>query len=62
MVNNPDEIQKYVEQTALLINLPIDQESMPGVVDNLQRIAQLATLVTDFALPEDMEPAPIFQP
>lgn len=62
MVNNPDEIQKYVEQTALLINLPIDKESMPGVVDNLQRIAQLATLVTDFELPEDMEPAPIFKP
>ncbi len=35
---------------------------MPGVIDNLTRIAEIATLVTEFELPENIEAAPIFKP
>ncbi|ACB52893.1 unknown [Crocosphaera subtropica ATCC 51142] len=55
-------IQEYIQQTSVIIELPIDSESMPGVIDNLTRIAEIAKLVTEFELPETVEAAPIFQP
>ena len=55
-------IKEYVEQTSVIIDLPIDPEFMPGVVDNLTTIAEIATLFTEFELPENLEAAPIFKP
>ncbi|MDJ0844904.1 DUF4089 domain-containing protein [Crocosphaera sp.] len=62
MNNNNMNIKEYIEQTSLIIDLTIDPEFMPGVVDNLTRIAEIATLVTEFELPETIEAAPIFKP
>lgn len=62
MTNNFDNIQSYIEQTSIIINLPIDEQSMSGVVDNFTRIAELATLVTEFEFPEAIEAATIFKP
>ncbi len=56
---NPAE---YVEQMALLIDLPLDQEHRPGVIQNMERIIAVAKLVTEFPLPEEIEAAPIFEP
>lgn len=52
----------YVEQMALLINLPLDPEHRPGVVENMERIITIAQLVNDFPLPDEIEAAPVFQP
>ena len=52
----------YVDAAAALIGLPIDPAHRPGVVLNLERIAQMAALVMDFPLPDEIEPAPIYQP
>lgn len=52
----------YVERTAQLLNLSIAPEYLPGVIDNMTRIAAIATLVTEFELPEDLEAAPVFKP
>ena len=62
MNKNNVNIKEYIEQTSVMIDLPIDPEFMPGVVDNLTRITEIATLVTDFELPENIEAAPIFKP
>ena len=62
MKKNHINIKEYVEQTSIIIDLPIDPEFMPGVIDNLTRIAEIATLVTEFELPETIESAPIFKP
>ncbi|MGK7957148.1 MAG: DUF4089 domain-containing protein [Crocosphaera sp.] len=62
MNNNKMNIKEYIEQTSIVIDLPIDPKFMPGVVDNLTRIAEIATLFTEFELPEEIEPAPIFKP
>ncbi len=62
MKNNLINLKEYIEQTSPIIDLPIDPEYMPGVVDNLTRIAEIATLFTEFELPETIEPAPIFKP
>lgn len=62
MKNKTINIKEYIEQTSVVIDLPIDPEYMPGVIDNLTRIAEISKLVTDFELTETIEPAPIFKP
>lgn len=56
------EFDGFVEQMSQLINLPIPPDSQPAVVENLKKIAELATLVTEFSLPESIEVAPKFIP
>jgi len=53
---------EYVKQTAELLNLNIRPEYLPEVVDNFHKIAEIAVLVTEFNLPENIEPAPKFKP
>ncbi|MDJ0509613.1 MAG: DUF4089 domain-containing protein [Crocosphaera sp.] len=62
MDKNKLEIKTYIQQTSVIIDLPIDPKYLPGVVDNLTSIAEIATLFTEFELPETIEAAPIFQP
>jgi hypothetical protein len=54
--------EAYVDAAAALIGLPIDPAHRPGVVFNLERLAQMAALVMEFPLPEEAEPAPVFRP
>lgn len=54
--------ETYVDGAAALIGLPIDPTHRAGVVLNLERIAQMAALVMEFPLPDDVEPAPVFEP
>ena len=62
MNNRNIQITEYIKQTSVIIDLPIDPEFMPGVIDNLTRIAEMTTLFTEFELPESVEAAPIFEP
>ncbi|MBD2365148.1 DUF4089 domain-containing protein [Anabaena minutissima FACHB-250] len=52
----------YVDQMALLLDLPIKDEYRDGVVANFERIKAIAQLVNSFPLPEEIEIAPIFEP
>ena len=54
--------QEYVIQTAKLMQLKIAPEYLPGVIKNFDSLAEIATLVTEFELPDDIEIAPIFEP
>ena len=56
------DLADYVEQTAQLLDLPLAPEHQDGVIENFIRIAAIAQLVTEFALPEDIEVAPVFKP
>jgi Protein of unknown function (DUF4089) len=53
---------QYVEKMSLLINLPLDPEHRPGVIENMKRIIAVAKLVNEFPLPEEIETAPVFEP
>ncbi|HEY9298057.1 MAG TPA: DUF4089 domain-containing protein [Phormidium sp.] len=53
---------EYVDTISQLLNLPIDPEHRPGVIQNFERIITITKLVTEFPLPEDLEAAPIFEP
>ena len=52
----------YVDTAAALMGLPLDPAHRPGVILNLQRIAEMADLVMAFPLSDDVEPAPVFTP
>jgi len=62
MADHPEDIEAYVDAAAKLVGLPLDPAHRPGVVLNLSRIAQMAALVMAFPLPEETEPAPVFEP
>jgi putative aminopeptidase FrvX len=62
MADQSFDAEAYVDAAAALIGLPIDPAHRPGVVVNLDRIAQMAALVMEFALPDEAEPAPVFRP
>ena len=52
----------YVDTAAVLIGLSLDPAHRPGVLLNMQRIAEMAALVMEFPLPDACEPAPVFLP
>lgn len=53
---------QFVDQMALLLNLPLAPDDRLGVVENFTRIQAIAQLVLDFPLPEAIEAAPVFRP
>lgn len=55
-------IEQYIDLTSQLLDLPIAPEYRPGVVENLERIATIAQSISDFPLPETIEPALKFKP
>jgi hypothetical protein len=57
-----DDIEAYVDRAAALIGLSLAAEHKPGVVANLGRTAAIAKLVTEFPLPDDVEPGPVWRP
>jgi hypothetical protein len=45
-----------------LLDLLLAPEYRPGVVKNFATISAIAQLVTEFTLPDEIEPAPVFEP
>jgi Protein of unknown function (DUF4089) len=56
------EMRVFVEQMALAVDLQLRDEYKDGVVANFERICNIAQVVLEFELPEDVEAAPIFEP
>jgi hypothetical protein len=61
MADQSFDIETYVDAAAALIGLPLDPAHRPGVVLNMERIAAMAALVMAFPLPDETEPAPVYQ-
>lgn len=61
MQNQELDVNKYIEQMSLLLNLPIKDEYRDGVVANFVRIKAIAQLVNSFPLPAEVESAPVFE-
>jgi|GEM_PF-5106203 len=62
MIEGEDKAREYVLATAKLLDLPIDPQYLPKVVENWLAITKIASLVTEFDLAENIESAAIFQP
>ncbi|MFN6560241.1 MAG: DUF4089 domain-containing protein [Nostoc sp. ChiSLP01] len=56
------DVEEYVKQMALLLDLEIADEYFDEVVTNFERIKAIANLVNYFPLPEEIEVALIFEP
>jgi hypothetical protein len=62
MTNKPGRAENLMDAAAAAIGLEIAAAHRPGVIANLDRIAAMAELVMGFPLPDEVEPAPVFQP
>jgi hypothetical protein len=58
---NDDELDRYIEHAAALLALPLQPEWKPTVKQNLKVTLMLGASVQEFPLPDDAEPAPMFQ-
>lgn len=56
------DLDEYVDQMALLLDLPLNPEHRPGVVENFVRIMAIAQIVREFPVPIETEAAPVFRP
>jgi hypothetical protein len=56
-----DTLDKLIDASAAALGLPIEPEWKPGIRANLQVTLRLARMVGEFALPDEAEPAPVFE-
>lgn len=59
---NETEILNYVKATAVALGLPLDQARTLRVAGHLQRTAQMAQLLEEFAMAPEHELAEIYKP
>lgn len=59
---SPLQIDIYVDAAAAAIDLPIPAETRQGVIENFERICDIAGPVVEFPLPDNLEAAPVFKP
>jgi hypothetical protein len=56
-----DPLDAFIDAAAAALDLPIDPAWKADVKTNLQVTLRHAALVSEFALPDDAEPAPVFK-
>jgi hypothetical protein len=56
-----DPLDAYIDSAAALLALPLEPEWKPAVRANLEVTLKLAALVGEKELPDDAEPAPVYQ-
>jgi 1-carboxybiuret hydrolase subunit AtzG-like protein len=56
-----DPIDRYIVAAAEMLALPVEPAWKPAVRGNLLVNLRLAAMVAEFALPDEAEPAPVFE-
>ncbi len=56
-----DPLDAYIDAAARALELPIDPAWKPAIRANLEVTLRLAAQVSEFALPDEAEPAPVFK-
>jgi hypothetical protein len=51
----------WITSSAAMLGLPIDAAWMPSIRANVEVTFRLAKLVDEFPLPDEAEPAPVFE-
>ena len=51
-----------IDRLAAILGLTIDPASREAVREHVASMLAVARLVTEFPLPDDVEPAPVFRP
>jgi len=61
MTTKPDALDNLIVAAVQALDLPFEPAWQPAIKANLKVTLQQAALVTEFPLPDDAEPAPVFQ-
>ncbi len=61
MTTKPDALDDLIEAAAQALDLPLEPAWQPAIKANLAVTLRQAALVTEFPLPDEAEPAPVFQ-
>ena len=56
-----DQLDAFVDAAAAALALPIEPAWKPAIKTNLQVTLRLAAMVSEFELPDEAEPAPVFE-
>jgi hypothetical protein len=56
-----DPLDNFLSAAAQALDLPLEEAWKPAVKANLAVTLKQAALVTEFALPDEAEPAPVFR-
>ena len=57
----PDELDRYIAAAADALDLRIEEAWKPAVRSNLEVTLKFARLVEEFTLPDELEPAEIYE-
>jgi len=60
-MTSPDSLDDYIDAAARALAVPIEPAWKPAVRANLELTLRLAALVAEFPLPDEAEPAPVFE-
>jgi len=60
-MTSPDSLDDYIDAAAGALAVPIEPAWKPAVRANLELTMRLAALVAEFPLPDEAEPAPVFE-
>lgn len=56
-----DQLDDFIDSAAKVLSLPLEPAWKPAVRANLEASLKLANMVSEFPLPDDAEPAPVFK-
>jgi Protein of unknown function (DUF4089) len=58
---DPDALDAYIDAAARALAIPVEPAWRPSVRANLELTLRLAASVRDFPLPDEADPAPVFE-
>jgi hypothetical protein len=61
MGTDEDALDELIDATARALGIPVEPQWKPGIRANLQVTLRVAAMVAEFALPDEAEPAPVFE-
>jgi hypothetical protein len=60
-MSEPDITDTWIASSAAMLGVPIDIAWLPSIRANVEVTFRLAKLVEDFPLPDEAEPAPVYE-
>jgi hypothetical protein len=61
MGTDEDTLDEFIDAAARALGIPVEPQWKPGIRANLQVTLRVAAMVADFELPDEAEPAPVFE-
>jgi hypothetical protein len=62
MGTDEDALEEFIDAGARALGIPVEPQWKPGIRANLQVTLRVAAMVAEFELPDEAEPAPVFEP